>query len=310
MSSMADKTSIDMQQAYLLTHPVAYAESLELPFGKLYDWQKDVLNVRWGDVCINGARQAGKSTIVSVLPCHRAKYIPGSLSIVIAPTLPQAAEDMGKIRAVIQRDEHFPQMLRGNDSELKFDNGSRIVVAPATDAARGKSAPCLVILDEASRIEDFVFSEVVLPMFTKSKRYLFIRISTPNGKKGFFYDDFNDPQVKRFEVRSPYDVSSLDNYTLIPAKDEKIYKQEMAAKGIFGYYSPQHRDFEKQSKFLQRMGKLRYQQEFCGEFVEPEDQVFSYSDIEAVFNSKASPDIEDFGQADPEEFFDARGAAV
>lgn len=298
------------RHAYLMTHPVAYAESFDLPFGTLYDWQKEVLAVRWGDVCLNGARQGGKSTIVSVLPCHRAKFYPGSLSIVIAPTLPQATEDMSKIKAVIQRDETFPQIIRSNDSELKFNNGSRIVVAPATDAARGKSAPTLVILDEASRIEDFVFTEVVLPMFTHSKRYLCVSISTPNGKKGFFYDEFNDPSVIRFEVRSPWDVSPEDNYTLIPAEDEGAYKKRMAQKGIRAFYSPQHRDYEKQAKFLSKMGKMRYLQEFCCEFVEPEDQVFSYADIEAVFKSRAKSEDDIMTAAVGEEFTDARGVAV
>jgi len=290
--------------------PVMYAESIDLPFGDLYQWQKDVLSITQGNVCINGARQAGKSTIVSVVPCHKAKYCPGSLSIVIAPTLTQAGEDMEKIRSCVARDEMFPKMTRGNDSELRFDNGSRIVVAPATDAARGKSAPAVVILDEASRIEDFVFSEVVLPMFTKSKRYLFLRISTPNGKKGFFYDDFNDEKVKRFEVRSPFDVSPANNWTLIPAKPEDEYRREMAAKGIRAYYSPQHRDLDKQQAFLERMGKLRYEQEFCCQFVEPEDQVFSYADIDAMFSTRAKPDNEDTLIAPPEEFSDAYGRVI
>lgn len=287
--------------------PVRYAESIDLPFGNLYQWQKDVLSITSGDVCINGARQAGKSTIVSVVPCHKAKYMPGSLSIVIAPTLTQAGEDMEKIRGCIGRDPLFPKMTRGNDSELRFENGSRIVVAPATDAARGKSAPAVVIADEASRIEDFVFTEVVMPMFTKSKRYLFLRISTPNGKKGFFYDDFNDPKVKRFEVRSPFDVSSVNNWTLIPAMPEDEYRQRMAQKGIKAYYSPQHSDYDKQQAFLARMGKLRYEQEFCCQFVEPEDQVFSYSDIEAMFSSRARTEQEDDLTAPPETFSDAYG---
>ena len=287
--------------------PVRYAESIDLPFGNLYQWQKDVLSITQGDVCINGARQAGKSTIVSVVPCHRAKYCPGSLSIVIAPTLTQAGEDMEKIRGCVARDPLFPKMTRGNDSELRFENGSRIVVAPATDAARGKSAPSVVILDEASRIEEYVFREVVLPMFTKSTRYLFLRISTPNGKKGFFYDDFNDTKVKRFEVRSPYDVSMMNNWTLVPAQPEDEYRRMMAGKGIRAYYSPQHMDQEKQQAFLARMGKMRYEQEFCCQFVEPEDQVFSYSDIEALFGSRAKDDALDDLTAPAETFSDAFG---
>ena len=302
-------TGCDLASDFLVKRldPVKYAESIDLPFGELYQWQKDVLSITAGNVCINGARQAGKSTIVSVVPCHKAKYQPGSLSIVIAPTLTQAGEDMEKIRSCVARDELFPRMTRGNDSELRFENGSRIVVAPATDAARGKSAPAVVILDEASRIEDYVFSEVVLPMFTKSKRYLFLRISTPNGKKGFFYDDYNDSNVQRFEVRSPYDVSPVNNWTLIPAKPEEEYKAEMAAKGIRAYYSPQHQDYEKQQAFLSRMGKMRYEQEFCCQFVEPEDQVFSYADIEALFKSRAKVDATENMEAPPETFSDAFG---
>jgi hypothetical protein len=50
---------------------------------------------------------------------------------------------------------------------------------------------------------------------------------------------------------------------------------------------------------LEEMGPLMYRQEYCCEFAEPEDQVFSYDEIEAVFGKGASPlDMESVPEAE------------
>lgn len=293
--------------------PVSYATHLDLGI-KLHDWQIDVLSHRSGNIVINGARQAGKSTIVSIPPVYKAKYSPNSLSIVIAPTLVQAGEDMEKIKSIIAKDYYYPKIDRSNDSEIRLSNGSRIVVAPATDAARGKSAPALVILDEASRIDDFVYQEVVLPMFTKSVNPLFLVISTPNGKHGFFYKDFMGQQFIKYEVKSPYTVDPNNQCNLIPCINEQLYKADRAKQGIKAYYSPNHRNLLQQQAFLEQMGKSQYLQEFCCEFIEPDDQVFRYSDIDAMFTAPTKSDDIDtdpiLQQVAPAQFFDQYGTML
>ena len=132
------------------------------------------------------------------------------------------------------------------------ENGSIISVVPATQSARGKSRPAVVILDEASQIEDLIYTEVVTPMFTNNDGRL-ILLSTPYGKRGFFHDIFCNPRPndrwERHEVRSPWQpVQTPNGLDLIPYMngDEKAYQEERAKKGIKAWFSPQHRNYEEQ----------------------------------------------------------------
>jgi hypothetical protein len=264
--------------------PLAYIESLGF---QPYAWQRDVLRSRHKRKVINGARQAGKSTIISARPCHRAKYFPGSLSIVIAPTERQALLDIEKMHGFIALDRDYPDYKPSMD-QIKVANGSRIVVAPATDAARGYSNPDIIMLDEASRIPDLILQGVIMPMLTDNDKCELILISTPNGRNGFFYRDFNNSSWERYEVRAPWDVVDLE-YRLIPVEPEGVYQARLAKCDISAYYSPRHASLAEQQANLEEMGSLMYRQEYRVEFVEPEDQVFSYDDIERMLAYKADP---------------------
>ena len=279
--------------------PDEYANDLQLTGGDLFEWQREVLKVQEGDVVINGARQSGKSTITSVLPAWTARFKPGSLSIIIAPTKNQASEDILKVRSCIRRDKSFPETKKMNETEIELMNGSRILVLPATDAARGYSGPDLVIMDEASRIDGSIFADVVVPMFTNKEHYLFVKISTPNGKKGFFYDEFSREGSERFEVVSPYLPDPNDPRLLIDALPEDEYKAKRAKDGIKAWYSPRHKNRKEQERNLVRLGRMKYLQEFCGEFVEPEDNVFSYDDINMMFSSSTKGFDFELAEAEP-----------
>jgi hypothetical protein len=264
--------------------PLHYARSLGF---SPYKWQEDVLKSAHRRKVVNGARQAGKSTIVSAKPCHIARFFPGSVSLVIAATEYQAFLDMQKIGAFIGLDRGYPGVERSSDRLIKLDNGSWIMVVPATEkAARGPSAPRLILLDEASRIEDVVYRSGVVPMLTDNPSCELVSISTPNGRDGFFFRSFRNPAWERYEVRSPWEVVDID-FRLREGEPEGAYRERLARQGVRGYYSPRHRDLGEQEFNLGEMGPLMYRQEYCAEFVEPEDQVFSYGDIERLRESAA-----------------------
>jgi hypothetical protein len=174
------------------------------------------------------------------------------------------------------------------------------MVVPATEkAARGPSAPRLILLDEASRIDDIVYRSGIIPMLTDNPECELISISTPNGRQGFFFDSFNNPKWERYEVRSPWEVVDIE-FKLRPRETEEEYRNKKAAQGIKGFYSPRHNNREEQEFNLGEMGPLMYRQEYCVEFVEPEDQVFSYDDIERMMENKAEPlDLGLIGEAEP-----------
>jgi hypothetical protein len=231
---------------------------------------------------INGARQAGKSTIVSAKPCHTARFYPKSISLIIAATEKQAFLDMEKVKEFIARDDEYPEVKRHSDELVTLENGSWIMVAAATEkGARGPSAPRLILLDEASRIEDVVYRSGVIPMLTNNPECELISISTPNGKSGFFYESFNNTKWERYEVRSPWEPAGME-YRLLESENEEAYRERRAAEGIAAWYSPRHFNKEEQEFNLTEMGMRMYRQEYRCEFIEPEDQVFSYEEIERM----------------------------
>jgi len=283
-------TKTEAEEMLYTLSPYHYVQSIGF---KPYEWQKAVLKSQHKRKGINGARQAGKSTIVSAKPCHIAKYYPESVSLILAATEYQAFLDMEKVKDFIAHDPNYPKIERDSDRLVTLANGSWIMVVPATEkAARGPSAPRLILLDEASRIEDIVYKSGVIPMLTDNPECEVILISTPHGRLGFFFEAMNNPKWERYEVKSPWDVVDLE-FRLEPAEKEAKYKQKCAEKGINGFYSPRHTSKEEQEFNLGEMGIIMYRQEYGVQFIEPEDQVFGYDEIERMMNNKAEPLIID-----------------
>ena len=250
----------------------------------LFAWQVRLLKSTHKFKVLNCARQAGKSSVVSIIPAWRAKYTPRSWSIILAATEDQASYDMLKVKECIDRDPTYPKQLRSSDSLVELANGSRIQVLCATEkSARGVSKPSCIIVDEASRVEDESVTAGIIPMLTDNPDCELIVPSTPYGRTGFFFRIFRDTSWERYYVRSPYTPTGAT--TLEMLMPEEKFREEQAARGIIGYYSPRHMDYDHQCNVqLRNLGQRRYLQEQCGEFVEPETQLLSYSDIQRALN--------------------------
>lgn len=252
-----------------------------------HPWQDAVSRTRSKRVILNCARQAGKSTFVSAIPCHAARFYPGSLNIVIAPTEDQASEDMLKIKDFMAHDPDYPPLVRDSAGLITLSNGSRIKIVVATDkAARGYSKPRTIMLDEASRIPDVVYKSGVRPMLTNNPDCDVYILSTPFGEEGFFYETWTSRSTTfdKYEVRSPWDPDPENPEVLLPAIPEEEFARERATRGIKGFYSPQHANLEEQTENLQAMGIRQYRQEYCCEFVEAGGAVFSYETLHRLFH--------------------------
>ena len=256
-----------------------------------FPWQDAILDSTSKRIVINAARQAGKSTITSADPCWIGKYQEKSLSIVLAPSETQSQDDMEKVQNFVALDSTYPKYAPAA-THLTIENGSKIRIVPARQTARGKSKPNIVILDEASQITDQIYTEVVLPMFTDNPGRL-IMLSTPFGKQGFFWDTFcnlePDDPWERYEIRSPWEpIQTPKGLELVPFMDgdEKAYQEERAKHGIKAWFSPRHSNYKEQLALLWRMGIRKYKQEFCCEFVETEQSVFSYDEIKMMFSGQ------------------------
>ena len=295
---MAKWNEADRKMAHMLYQAIDRSYYMESLGFRCFPWQKAVLDSEGKRKVINGARQSGKSTIVSGVPCHTARFCPGSISIIGAPTENQANETMSKVIGFCRSDPDYPKMLKCSNEEIKLENGSRIIVRPAkSDTFRGYSCPRVIVLDEASRIEEDAYTSGARPMLTDNPEGELYLISTPFGREGFFYRAMTEDNAadvwERYEVRSPWHVVGAGSETYLePFMDEDEYRRSMEAKGIKAWFSPRHRDFGFQTEQLAEMGKTQYLQEYETEFVEKAGQVFSYDDIEAMF--RHGDDIQPF----------------
>lgn len=277
----------------------------------LFEWQEDVITSPSKRKSILASRQSGKSTVVSSIPCHTAKYFPGSTSLILAPTETQAGLNMEKVKDFIAMDKTYPKIVRNSDSLIKLENNSKIHVVPATDrAARGYSKPRSIILDEASRIEDVVYTSGVRPMLTDNKECELSILSTPNGKNGFFYASRDKAYWDRYFVRTPYVLYTKEDGVVDVTKDseEEIarLKEYYRLRGIKFYISPRHYSYEEQSENFYEMGIQQYKQEYLCEFIEPVDNVFAYEDIERLLNTQGDKfDLPGLSDADYDDAFDS-----
>ncbi len=82
-----------------------------------------------------------------------------------------------------------PRAVKENETELELENGSRIIAVPGSEkTVRSKSAVTLLIIDEASRIDDSLIAAVT-PMLATTDGDL-IALTTPFGKRGWFYEQW------------------------------------------------------------------------------------------------------------------------
>jgi hypothetical protein len=165
---------------------VAFAKRLGV---KPDPWQEDLLRSASERVLLNCCRQSGKSTMSALIALHRVLYRPGSLALILAPAERQAKETFSKVA------EMYATLGKRVASEsyrklgMEIKNRSRIEALPGTEKTiRGFSGVDLLIVDEASRVDDGLYF-AVRPMLAVSGGSL-LMLSTPAGKRGVFFEEW------------------------------------------------------------------------------------------------------------------------
>jgi hypothetical protein len=222
-------------------------------------WQSDLLRSDARQMILNCSRQSGKSTISAVLAVHEAIYTPGSLVLLLSPSLRQSQELFRKIKDIYNALESpaLPKPIEESALRLELDNGSRIVALPGTEqTVRGFSNVALLICDEAATCEDALFFSIK-PMLAVSGGKI-VLLSTPRGKRGFFFNVWSEG-------------GSDWNRTLITAREcPRI--------------APAWLDSERRA-----MPDFWFRQEFECEFVETMDSVFSFDEVQATLSDTLEP---------------------
>jgi len=153
------------------------------------DRQAEVLRSTAKRGILNCCRQWGKSTVAGIKAIHRAHTKPGCLVVVASPTERQSGEFLSKVEGMVRG---MGERVRGdgkNSLSVLLENGSRIVGLPGTEGTvRGFSAVSLMVIDEAARVPDEVY-KALRPMLAVENGDLWL-LSTPAGKSGFFYENW------------------------------------------------------------------------------------------------------------------------
>jgi hypothetical protein len=221
------------------------------------DRQAAVLDGAIARGLLNCTRQWGKSTVTAVKAVHRAYTERGSLIVVLSPSSRQSAEFVRKAAGFVRKLGIKPRGDGDNEMSLLFPNGSRIVGLPGVEATvRGFSAVGLLLIDEASRVPDELY-KAVRPMLATGGGDLWL-MSTPNGKRGFFYDAWARGGKKWARVQVPA--------TQCPRISPKFLEDERRA-----------------------MGDRWFRQEYMCEFGEAENGVFREESIERLKDGAVAP---------------------
>ncbi len=178
--------------------PVGFAEqALGI---QLDPWQREVVAGNSKRDILNCSRQAGKSTVASIIALHEAIYRPKSLTILVSPSQRQSSELFRKVTDLRQRLPDSLVLTEDNKLSMAIAGGGRVVSLPSSEATiRGYSGATLIIEDEASRVPDELY-QAVRPMLATSNGRM-ILMSTPFGKRGHYFETWSDaPGWRRVQV--------------------------------------------------------------------------------------------------------------
>jgi hypothetical protein len=211
---------------------------------------------------LNCCRQWGKSTVGAAKAVHRALTQPKSLILVSGPTERQSAEFVRKAADMLVLLKIKPRGDGDNPISLLLPNGSRIVGLPGTEATvRGFSGPSLILIDEASRVEQKMY-KALRPMLAVNNGDLWL-ISTPFGRQGFFYESWEHGGPDWYRVSVPA--------TECPRIHASFLDQERG-----------------------ELGPTWFAQEYLCEFADNGAQMFSRTLVENAFDDTISPlDVSD-----------------
>jgi hypothetical protein len=206
---------------------------------------------------LNCTRQWGKSTVTAAKAIHQAYHFPESLTLVVSPSARQSGEFLRKAAGFVRKLGIRPKGDGDNEISLELPNRSRIVGLPGSEATvRGFSAVSLLLVDEAARVSDELYL-AIRPMLAVSDGALWL-MSTPFGKRGFFYEAWANGGPDWARVRAAA--------TECPRIGRKFLEEERAT-----------------------MGERWFRQEYLCEFEEAVSGVFARDLVERAITDEVAP---------------------
>jgi len=226
---------------------------------QLDGWQAALLRSDARHMLLLCARQCGKSTVTGLLAIVTAITKSGALILILAPSQRQAGELFRTVLRFLKQIEGAPEIVAESALRCELSNKSRIVALPSEESnVRGFAAVDLVIMDEAARCTDELY-QAVRPMLAATPGGgRMILLSSPAGRRGFFFNTYNDAGNDWHKVR----VSA--------AECPRISPEWLAAE-------------------LKELGLKKFESEYGLVFHDADEAMFSTEMIDRAFTADVRP---------------------
>lgn len=220
-------------------------------------WQAELLSEAPNRVLLNIARQCGKSSTAAILGLHMALFNPGSLILLVSPSLRQSAELFRKVSGYYRQLEGVSAATQESVLKLELQNASRIISLPGSEGTiRGYSGAAMVIVDEAARVPDEMMAAIRPTLATT--RGALIAMSTPWGRRGWWWKEWEQGG----DVWRRFSLLARD----CPRIDAAFLDEERRA-----------------------LGEFLFCQEYECQFLDPESSIFSSALIAAALDPNLTP---------------------
>jgi hypothetical protein len=220
-------------------------------------WQADLLRSFGGRVLLLCSRQAGKSEAAASLALRTALLEAPALVLLLSPTLRQSGELFRQKVLPQWRALGCPMKARPpTQLELELSNGSRVISLPESESGiRGFSGVALLVIDEATRVDDALY-RAVRPMLAVSRGRL-LALSSAYAKSGWFYEAWTgEGPWERVKVTA-HDCPRISAEFLAEERKE--------------------------------LGRRWFEMEYLCEFQEAEDAVFDWQDVDRMMDARVLP---------------------
>ena len=178
----------------------------------LFQYELDILDLldKYGWLLINKARKIGVSEIVLRVIAFRcfSDYAGYQILLVAGNRVQHAQRLMRRFQKLF--DNIREEVADKTADRLILKNGTEVMALPSNDTAlRGPENVKCIFLDEAAHfniINDQDVYNALEPNLSNTDGD-FIIVSTPNGKRGMFYDLWTDRENRFYKLVLPYTVS-------------------------------------------------------------------------------------------------------
>jgi hypothetical protein len=202
---------LDRDLRYALSPVELFTDAVGIPD----KFQADILNGLLDENAprrslLLASRQSGKSEVCACCALWTARFLPGSLTLLLSHSLRGSAELFRKVADQFHKTGGSEEgAIQESTLRLELKNKSRVISLPATQSTiRGYSGMDLCLLDEAAQIEDGMVHALLPSAATRPASRLFA-MSTPHGRRGWFFNEWDHGEgYARYEVAAK-DVSRI-----------------------------------------------------------------------------------------------------